>query len=134
MLLRYRATHGLPLGAGVLCAAIFALTTPLALPAQTAHGTPAAQARAATPTARKTTRDTAHLAIDIKGMYCASCEQTIRAMLLRTPGVQSATVRAKDGRAAVTYDSAKATQASILAAVTRLGYEAHIHEARRAGG
>lgn len=134
MLLRRSATRGLPSGTAFLCAAVVALTAPLTLVAQTAQSVPAARTRAVTPAARATTRDTARLAIDIKGMYCASCEQTVRAMLMRTPGVQSATVRAKDSRALVTYDRAKATPASILAAVTRLGYEARIHEAGRAGG
>ena len=133
MLLRRSATRARPSAAGVLCAAVVALTVPLALPAQTAHGVPAAQAPATTSAARATARHTGRLTIDIKGMYCASCEQTVRAMLMRTPGVQSAAVQAKDGRALVTYDRAKATPASILAVVTRLGYEARIHEAGRTG-
>lgn len=70
--------------------------------------------------------DSARVVVAIKGMYCSSCEQTIRAMLMRTNGVRAVAVSAKTGRAVVTYDPMKATPGTILSVVKRLGYEAHL--------
>lgn len=82
---------------------------------------------------REWTADTARVLIDIKGMYCASCEETVRAMLMRTAGVRRAEVSAKSGRATVIYDRSKTSPATILAAVTRLGYDARIHQEEKTG-
>lgn len=76
---------------------------------------------------REPRADTAHVLIDIKGMYCASCEETIQAMLMRTAGVRRVEVSAKNSRAAVTYDRTKTSPAAIVAVVTRLGYDARVH-------
>lgn len=70
--------------------------------------------------------DSAQVVVAIAGMYCSSCEQTIRAMLMRTNGVRAVAVSAKTGRAVVTYDPTKTTPGTILSVVKRLGYEASL--------
>ncbi len=69
--------------------------------------------------------------MDIKGMYCESCEKTIRALLMRTAGVRSATVNAKSGRAVVVYDAARTSPGTILGTINRLGYTATVATPKR---
>jgi mercuric ion binding protein len=83
--------------------------------------------------ARDQATDTARVVLDIKGMYCVSCEEIIRAMLMRTAGVSRAEVSAKRNRATVTFDPTQASPAAILAAVTSLGYDARIHRGEASG-
>lgn len=68
----------------------------------------------------------ARVVVDIKGMYCSSCEQTIRAMLMRTPGVRSASVSSETGQAVVFYDPARTRPSAIVATISRLGYTARL--------
>jgi copper chaperone CopZ len=101
----------------LVCFAVLVMT-PVSVSAQTRKAPVQAQAPS-------------RLNVDIKGMYCESCEKTIRAMLMRTPGVKSAAVSAKTGRAMVTYDASRATPVAILSTISKLGYTARIATAKR---
>ena len=86
------------------------------------------------PQAAAPAQTTRRVVVDIKGMYCESCEKTIHAMLMRTAGVKSASVSTKAGRAIVVYDGSQTSPQNILATINKLGYTAHLARgAERAG-
>lgn len=70
--------------------------------------------------------DTQLVVLNVKGMYCASCERTVTAMLLRTPGVLRADVSVDRGEATVVYDARRTTPTRLVAVVTTLGYDASV--------
>ena len=82
------------------------------------------RAVAASPVLTAAVADTQHLAIKVTGMFCESCEATVRAMLKRSVGVYSAVVDVKRGLATVTYDPQKTTPAALADVINRLGYKA----------
>ncbi len=55
--------------------------------------------------------------LTIEGMECRSCVKDIRKALLRVPGVSSADVRFREGRAVVKYDPQKAGEEELVRAV-----------------
>ncbi|MGE0173077.1 MAG: heavy metal translocating P-type ATPase [Oligoflexales bacterium] len=66
---------------------------------------------------------------DILGMTCANCVRTVqKAISEKVPGVQTAHVNLATEKAEVTYDSQKASDADIIAAVERAGYQAYVHD------
>lgn len=85
---------------------------------------PTAQGRTTT-----TAPDTRRIAINVAGMYCASCETTVRTMLKRSPGVISAQVNVDKGIAVVTYSASRTTPAKLADVINRLGYKATIPRA-----
>lgn len=70
--------------------------------------------------------DTQRVVLNVKGMYCASCERTVSAMLRRTPGVLRADVSVDRGEATVVYDAGRTTPTKLVAVVTTLGYDASV--------
>jgi copper chaperone CopZ len=70
--------------------------------------------------------DTQRVVLGVKGMYCASCERTVTAMLRRTPGVLRANVNVDRAEATVVYDSARTSPAKLVEVVTTLGYDASV--------
>lgn len=68
--------------------------------------------------------DTQHVTIKVAGMFCESCETSVRAMLKRTPGVYSAKVDSKRGEAIVAYDPKQTTPQALADVINRLGYKA----------
>lgn len=68
--------------------------------------------------------DTQHVTINVAGMYCESCETTVRTMLRRTRGVYSATVNVKRGAATIAYDPRRTTPRALADVINRLGYKA----------
>ena len=76
---------------------------------------------AATPAA---VADTQRVSIKVAGMFCESCEATVRTMLKRTPGVYSAKVDVKRGEAIVAYDPKQTTPQALADVINRLGYKA----------
>ena len=61
---------------------------------------------------------------DVTGMTCASCVARVEKAVGRVDGVTDARVNLASGRAAVCYDSSKATVADLLGAVQRAGFGA----------
>lgn len=70
------------------------------------------------------TRGAARAVFEIQGMACLSCAATVRAMLVRTPGVARADVSAERGEGIVEFDPAQVAPAELIAVVERLGYRA----------
>lgn len=73
-----------------------------------------------------TTAGTQQVVLAVKGMYCASCEQTVVTMLRRTAGVMKADVSVERGEATVSYDSTRTSPAQLVQVVKTLGYEASV--------
>src|SRR5438132_334325 len=76
---------------------------------------------------------TRHVAINVSGMYCESCEATVKAMLNRTAGVISAKVDVAKGLATVSYDAATTNPAKLAAVINALGYKATVPPAEANG-
>lgn len=60
--------------------------------------------------------------LQVGGMVCASCSQAITAALEKLDGVQTVTVDHVSGKAVVRHDLARCSRATLVAAVTALGY------------
>ena len=78
--------------------------------------------------------DTQRVTIKVTGMFCESCAVTVRAMLKRTDGVQSATVDGKRGEAVVSYDPTMTTPQALVDVINRLGYKASLPTASKVRG
>lgn len=70
--------------------------------------------------------DSQRVVLDVKGMYCASCEHTVVTMLRRTAGVIRAEVSVERGEATVSYDSTRTSPAQLVQIVKSLGYTAAV--------
>lgn len=70
--------------------------------------------------------DTSRVVLRVQGLYCTSCERTVTAMLMRTPGVVRAQVSAKRGETVVLYDPARTSAPKLVAVLERLGYRATV--------
>lgn len=55
--------------------------------------------------------------LKVDGMECKSCVKNIRKALLRVPGVISADVQFKEGRAVVEHETGKVTEGQLIKAV-----------------
>ncbi len=60
----------------------------------------------------------------VAGMSCGHCEKAVREAAEQVPGVSSAVVDLKGGRATVSFDPGATTAAAIAAAIREAGYEA----------
>lgn len=64
------------------------------------------------------------LTLNIKGMTCSGCVNSVTRVLKAAPGVQSAVVTLDPAEARVEYDAARTNPAALKAAVEDAGYEA----------
>lgn len=71
---------------------------------------------------------TARAVLEIRGMACSSCAATVRAMLVRTPGVARVDVSAERAEGIIEFDAARVKPADLLGVVERLGYQARLEE------
>ena len=62
------------------------------------------------------------LILEIQGMHCDGCAETIKAVVTREPGVKSVAVTFKDGEGRILYDPAATSENRLVAAVGRLGF------------
>ena len=62
--------------------------------------------------------------LKVEGMDCDGCVKSVTRMLSGVAGVESVDVSLDEGRARVTYDSAKAGPAEFKRAIERAGYKA----------
>ncbi len=87
---------------------------------------PLAATTPATPTPQKAAElaTTATTTLAIGGMTCAACVRKVEKALGKVPGVSAANVNLVTERATVTYDRAGASDALLVAAVERAGYQA----------
>ena len=61
--------------------------------------------------------------LQIEGMHCDGCAETIKALLAVEAGVKASTVSFKDGRARVLYDPAIVDEKKLVAAIEMGGYK-----------
>jgi copper chaperone CopZ len=61
--------------------------------------------------------------IRIEGMHCHKCEQSIKKMLQRKPGVHEVEVDFASGQASVLFDSGLITVGQLIEAVKETGYK-----------
>jgi copper chaperone len=62
--------------------------------------------------------------LQIEGMHCDGCAETIKALLDIEAGVKASSVSFKDGRARVLYDPAVVNERKLVAAIEKSGYKA----------
>ena len=62
--------------------------------------------------------------IRIEGMHCHKCEQAIRKVLQRLPGVHEVEVDFNSGQASVLFDRGSVTVGQLMQSVTEAGYRA----------
>lgn len=62
--------------------------------------------------------------IDIEGMTCQHCAQTVQKALTSTPGVTKAAVDVTRNEAHVTFDAATVSIAALMQAVNHTGFNA----------
>lgn len=91
--------HALPLFAALLCASPFALARP-----QT-------------------------VALNVPTMDCATCPVTIKASLVKVPGVSKVKVSYERREAVIVYDDSKATVADLKKATEDVGYPSMLKQA-----
>ena len=62
--------------------------------------------------------------LKVEGMDCEGCVKSVTRMLSGVAGVEKVDVSLEEGRARVTFDSAKSNLAEFRKAVERAGYKA----------
>jgi periplasmic mercuric ion binding protein len=62
------------------------------------------------------------ITLTVQHMTCAACPGTVKASLLRVPGVTDVVVSAEEKTAVVTYDDSKAVVDALVKATTNAGY------------
>ncbi|GMV51744.1 MAG: Cu(2+)-exporting ATPase [Nitrospira sp. NTP2] len=62
--------------------------------------------------------------IPVQGMTCAACQSRVQRVVQAEPGVVDASVHLMLKQAVITYDSAVTSEASLVEAINRTGYEA----------
>ena len=68
--------------------------------------------------------DAQKVTLDVKGMDCAACPVTVKAVLKRQPGVDDVKMDAEKHTAEVRFDPAKVSPDRLAKAVTEAGYPA----------
>ncbi len=76
------------------------------------------------PAARSAPAQLSTVELKVSGMTCEGCAVGVRNALLETPGVASASVDFKAGRATVQYDPSKASTTQLIEAVSKAGFKA----------
>ena len=62
------------------------------------------------------------LTLKIEGMHCDGCAETVKALLERSDGVQTASVTFASGEARILYDPAATSEGRLAAVVEKPGY------------
>jgi Cu+-exporting ATPase len=70
------------------------------------------------------TKERRRVVLDIEGMHCASCAQTIQTALRDRPGVEQASVNFATEKAYITHDPKVADKRELVQTVRAAGYEA----------
>jgi Cu+-exporting ATPase len=77
-------------------------------------------------TLEKSPANAVRVAIPVGGMTCAACQATVQRALSKEPGVIDAAVNLMTESAAITFDPAMTTPATLVGAIQRAGYEAAV--------
>ncbi len=67
--------------------------------------------------------------LQIQGMHCGGCAQSVKRLLEREPGVQSADVAYETGEARVLFDPTRLDERRLIAVVQEPGYQAALRPA-----
>ena len=73
------------------------------------------------------------MTFDIHGMSCGGCVGSVKRALQKVDGVSDVDVSLNPGQATVNADVSLASAAQILAAITKLGYQANLRSAESIG-
>ncbi len=65
--------------------------------------------------------------LKIQGMHCGGCAQSIKRLLEREPGVESAEVSFESGEARVRFDPARLGPERLVSVLGPPGYHAEVH-------
>lgn len=63
------------------------------------------------------------ISVQISGMHCTGCANTVQKVLARISGVANAQVDFSNQKAVVEFDRAKCSSNQILEAISKAGYE-----------
>lgn len=74
-------------------------------------------------------KDSKKVDLKVSGMTCKSCVESVKSALMKVDGVKKADVNLKDGKAVVEFDSEKADQTKLIAAITGAGFKAEDNKA-----
>ena len=66
--------------------------------------------------------------IDVKGMDCAACPITIKAVLKKQPGVEEVKVDAQKHTAGVKFDPAKVSPEKLAVVITEAGFPSTVRK------
>ena len=93
---------------------------------------PAAAKRAASTARRRRITEERMKAATIKilGMHCNGCAETVKAVIEREPGVQSALISYDDAQARILYDASATSEDRLISAIQQLGYRARLEPQR----
>lgn len=61
--------------------------------------------------------------LNVDGMHCDGCAQTIEALLSRVPGVRKAEASYEEAHARILHDQEQAPVADLIAAIAKGGFE-----------
>jgi len=64
--------------------------------------------------------------LPVKGMTCASCQETVREGLLKLPGVLAVDVSLADETARIKYDRDRLIVQSLVETIENMGYESQV--------
>ena len=64
-----------------------------------------------------------HIVLNISGMTCSGCTNSVKKVLMALPGVTEADVSLEHGNVSVTYDPAKSGPEDFKAAIDSAGFE-----------
>ncbi|HQT00748.1 MAG: hypothetical protein B7Y26_07665 [Hydrogenophilales bacterium 16-64-46] len=65
------------------------------------------------------------IVLNISGMSCGGCVNSVQAILAALPGVESVEVTLTPGLARVRYDAARIEPAALIKAISDAGFGAH---------
>lgn len=63
------------------------------------------------------------ITLDVRGMSCGGCVNSVRQVLMELPGVEEVEVVLETGKVSVHYDPNRVDVAAIKAAIADAGYE-----------
>lgn len=66
------------------------------------------------------------ISVQVSGMHCNGCANTVEKVIKRMPGVKTASVRLPSSQAVVEFEEAQCNAEMIVNAISKAGYEAKV--------
>ncbi len=73
-------------------------------------------------------KDLKTVTLNVKGMTCSGCKKGVESALLKTTGVEAASVDLETNTATVTYDGSVTTTKRVMGAVKKAGFKAQMKD------